>query len=205
MNPLALSALLATVAFAQYKVEPAGAPPPEVSALASALSKDGTKVLKDDGSPLCEIWLVSAVPTGGTPEQNTTFPNVPQGALMGVVRYPARARDRRGQTIQPGVYTLRYSRFPMNGDHMGVEPQRDFFLLSPAASDTDPAAKPDFDTLVGMSKKASGTPHPLVLSIWKDDADAQAGIEDSGDSDKILHTTMGGTKVAIIVVGVHQG
>ena len=65
-------------------------------------------------------------------------------SLLGVVRYPERFRDRRGQTIKPGVYTMRYSFYPMNGNHQGVALQRDFAILSPAASDTDAAAKPAF-------------------------------------------------------------
>lgn len=166
---LGLSLLAASCAWAQYKVEAAAAPPAEVSTLASALAKDGVKVLKPDGSVLLELWLVAALPGGGEPQQNSSLSTIPHGALLGVARYPARSSDRRGQQIRPGVYTLRYSFYPMNGDHQGVSPQRDFAILAPAAEDTDPAAKPSFDALMDLSRKASKTPHPLVLSVWKDD------------------------------------
>ncbi len=193
--------LFAAVGFAQYKVESAGVPPSEASALSSALAKDGVKVVKPDGSPLCEIWFVAADPHGGGSEQNTTMTGVPHGALLGVVRVPARWSDRRGQTIKPGVYTMRYSFFPMNGDHQGVAPQRDFAILSPAAIDTDPAAKTAFDPLMDMSRKASGTPHPLVLSIWKDDAGVAQGVEAQGEHDQVLHSKLGEAPIAVIVVG----
>lgn len=173
--------------------------------MAGALVKDGVKILKPDGAVLCEIWLVAVEPAGGTTEQNTSLSSMPHGALLGVVRYPARFSDRRGQTIKPGIYTMRYSFFPMNGDHQGVAPQRDFAILSLAAADTDAAAKPAYDPLMDMSRKASGTPHPLVLSIWKDDPPSPAGVEAVGDNDQVLHTKIGGTAVSIIVAGKAEG
>ncbi len=103
------------------------------------------------------------------------------------------------------VYTLRYALFPLNGDHQGVAPQRDFLLLSPAAADTDPSAKPDYETLMTMSRKASGTPHPLVFSFWKDDSGAAQGVEAVGDSDRVLHVKIGGVPAAMIIIGKHEG
>lgn len=205
LRAIGVASLLAVSCFAQFKVQPAGAPPAEASAVSAALVKDGVKVLKDDGSVLLELWVVGAEPKGGAAEQNASWPSVPQGALLGVVKFPARSSDRRGQTIKPGTYTFRYSLFPMNGDHQGVAPQRDFALLSPVAADTDPAAKPAFDALVNMSKKASGTPHPLVLSLWKEDKPIPPGIEAQGDEDQVLHVNIGSTSVSIIVVGKYEG
>lgn len=201
----AVAAIAAATLFAQYKTEPAGAPPAEVSALAAALAPQGIKISKPDGSELLTLWLAAKAPTGAPVEQNVTLPGVPHGVLLGVASYPKRASDRRGQQIKPGVYTLRYSYYPMNGDHQGAAPQRDFLLLSPAAIDTDPAAKPAFDPLMDMSRKASGTPHPLVLSIWKDDSGAAAGIEAVGEFDQVVHAKIGDLPVSIIVVGKAEG
>ncbi|NWF82948.1 MAG: hypothetical protein HXY18_03865 [Bryobacteraceae bacterium] len=201
----ALAALLAAPLFAQMKVETAGAPPSEAAALAPALAREGVKVLKEDGSVLCEMWFVSALPSGAAAEESASFAGTPHGALLGVARFPNRHSDRRGQTIKPGVYTMRYSLFPLNGDHQGVAPQRDFILFSPAATDTDPAARPNFETLMDMSRKASGTPHPLVLSFWKDESGAAPGVEAAGDSDRVLHTRIGAVPAAIIIVGRHEG
>jgi hypothetical protein len=201
MRLFSLTLISAIALFGQMKTEPAGAPPAEVSALAPALAKDGVKVLKEDGSVLCEVWLAAAEPSGGSAEQNATWAAAPQGVLLGAVRFPTRHSDRRGQQIKPGVYSMRYGLFPMNGDHQGVEPQRDFLILSPAAADTDPAAKPAFDVLMHMSRKASGTPHPLVLSFWKEDSKLPTGVEAVGESDQVLHAQIGNTTVSIIVVG----
>lgn len=201
--PLVL--LASSLLFAQYKVETGGAAPQEASALASAVSGQSLKVLKENGSVLVELWLVKDLPGGGTAEENTAFPNVPHGALIGVAHFPARHSDRRGQTIKPGYYTLRYSRYPVNGDHMGVAPQRDFAVLSLLASDKDAAAKPDFATLMKSSFAASGTPHPLVLSIWKEDQPVEPGVESVGDEEKVLHVKLGGVMFSMIIVGEHAG
>lgn len=205
LRTVVAAAFAAASLSAQYKAGPAGAPPAEISALSGALNPQGIKISKPDGSELLTLWLAAKAPAGAPAEQNVTMPGVPHGALLGVASYPKRASDRRGQQIKPGVYTLRYSYYPMNGDHQGAAPQRDFLLLSPAASDTNPDANPAFDPLMDMSRKASGTPHPLVLSIWKDEPGATAGVEAVGESDQVVHAKIGDLPVAIIVVGKAEG
>ena len=87
--------------------------------------------------------------------------------------------------------------FPINGDHQGVAPQRDFMVLTRIADDTDPNATPDFNTLMASSRKASGTPHPLVLSIWKAD-DPKPDFSQQGD-DWVLTHNAGDTALSIIL------
>ncbi len=189
-------------AFGQYKAEPAGPPPSEVApAISQALQKDGTKIT-NNGTAYCEIWFRTALPTGGkAPEEGQTLAGIPQGAVVGVIRFDGKGSDRRGQGIKAGVYTLRYSLIPVNGDHQGAAPQRDFLLMSPAATDTDLNATPAFDALVDQSKKASGTPHPAVLSCWKGDGDTP-GLNKQGDSDWVLTTKIGSTNLSVILIGI---
>src|SRR5579872_916644 len=151
--------LCSSTAFAQYKAEPAGAPPSDLPpAIAKMLLADGTKVT-NGGKPVLEIWFRTDKPSGPkTSEDAVTLPNMPQGALLAVIRFDGRASDRRGQAIKPA-----------NGDHQGAAPQRDFLLMVPASDDKDPSATPAFDALVDMSKKASNTNHPAVMSLWKAD------------------------------------
>lgn len=193
--------LLASAAWGDgYRTAPAGPPPPEAASLASALAPEGIQVVKPDGGVLCSFWFARDVGPEGTPEQNATW-GIAHGTFLGVVRVESRWSDRRGQPIRPGVYTLRISFFPMNGDHQGVAPQRDFAILSPVEIDKDAAAKPTFDQLMEMSRKASRTPHPLVLSMWKESGPVETGITAEGESDQVLRTTIGGTPVAMIVYG----
>jgi hypothetical protein len=203
---IVLTALCVSAAWGSYKTAPAGAPPQAAAAHGPALNQAGLKVLKENGSVLMEVWFVKTLPGGGATEDNTAFPDIPHGALIGVVHFPERHSDRRGQTIKPGVYTLRYSRYPVNGDHMGVAPQRDFAVLSVAEKDTDPAAQPNFARLMSMSRVASGTPHPLVLSIWQEEGDVPVGgIEQFSEEETILHTRIGMAHFAMIIAGVHVG
>lgn len=198
-------ALLASAAFAQYKAEPAGAVPSEVSSGVSALlQKQGTKVQSAKG-PLYEIWFVNTLPTGPkASEESLTLPEVPHGSLLGVLKVYDKIADRRGDQLKPGVYTLRYSYFPVNGAHQGIAPQRDFLVLLSAAQDQDPKAKYDFAQLTSASEKAAGIPHPYVLSFWKQDTDFTAGFAKMGEKDWVLQTKIGDTPIAIILVGVAE-
>lgn len=193
--------LCAASAMAQYKAEPAGPPPSDVApSIAAALQKNGTKIT-NNGTAYCEIWFRTDKPSGGknASEEAVTLPSIPQGALLAVIRFDGKGSDRRGQNLKPGVYTLRYSLMPVNGDHQGAAPQRDFMVLVPAADDKDLNAMPAFDALVNMSKKASGTPHPAVMSLWKAD-DTKTGLSQQGD-DWVLQTKLGDTAIAVILIG----
>jgi hypothetical protein len=188
-------------AFGQYAAGSAGAPPAELSpAISAALQKDGAKVTSG-GKPYCEIWFRTGKITGKT-EDNQTIKGIDVGTLVGAIRWDGKGQDRRGQGIKPGVYTLRYGLIPVNGDHQGAAPQRDFVVMIPAANDTDLNAKPGFDQLMDMTRKASGTPHPAVLSLWKADADGPIAIAQQGESDWVLQDKLGDTPISIILVGV---
>src|SRR5947207_10528854 len=180
--------MAAGAAFAQYKMEPAGPPPSDLPAsISAALQKDGAKVVAGSGTAFCEVWFRSTAPSGPkSSEEGVTLPTIPQGSLIGALRFPGRGADRRGQNIKPGVYTLRYALQPVNGDHQGVAPQRDFLLMVPVAADPGPGAKPGFDDLVKLSSKASGTPHPAVLSMASSSNAKFPELKKEGENDWAL-------------------
>jgi hypothetical protein len=190
-----------------YKVEAASAPPPELAApIAAELNPAGHKVVKPDGKVLCELWFRKSVPKGPeAAESDMMWKTTPLGSLIGAVRFPEGGQDRRAQAIKPGVYTLRFQLFPINGDHQGVAPNRDFLLLTPAADDQSAAAVPKFDDLVKMSKKTSGTPHPAVLSMWLVTDDPKPGtMMESGENEWALQAKVGDTTIAVILVGTAE-
>jgi hypothetical protein len=194
---------LGLTAFAQYKMEPVNAPPSDAPAeYATLLQKSGYRVAGASG-PFCEVWFRTALPSGPkSSEDAVAFPTIPQGAFLGVVRFPGKGADRRGQGIKPGLYTMRYALYPINGDHQGVAPQRDFAVLTPIAEDKDPNATPAFEPLMAQSRKASGTPHPAVLSLEPPPAGATApALTQEGDKDWSLTVKIGDTPVAMILVG----
>ncbi len=189
------------LAVGQYKAEPAGAPPADVApAIAQTLQKTGFKIM-NGSTPYCEIWFRTAAPSGSkSAEQNVTLASIPMGALVGVIRFIGTGSDRRGQNIKAGVYTLRYGIMPMNGDHQGAALQRDFLLMAPSSDDQDPNATPNFEALTAMSRKASLTPHPAVLSCWKAEHDSP-GFSQQGDSDWVLQAKVGDISIAVILIG----
>lgn len=207
MRNFALTAavLAASIYGQDYKMETGGAPPEAVGALKSAVESKSIRVLDAAGKVYCELWMRSTpAPAGKSTEENITMPEVIPGTFFGVIQFATATTDRRGQPIKPGFYTIRYSIFPITGDHQGVAPQRDFFIVSKLADDADAGTALKFDALMAMSRKASGTTHPLVLSIWKPDTFA-AGFTKEGEHDWILQTKVGALPMAIILIGRGEG
>ncbi|MDQ2900382.1 MAG: hypothetical protein M3Y07_11370 [Acidobacteriota bacterium] len=190
---------------APYKMEPAGPPPSELAPdMAAGLQKQGAKIVNGSGATVCEVWFRSVAPSGPkSTEDAISLPTIPVGSYIGAIRFPVKASDRRGQNLKPGVYTMRYGLYPVNGDHQGVAPQRDFALLIPAADDKDPKSTPTFENMVAMSTKASGTPHPAVLSLSSGSGGTTFTKE--AEHDWTLNTKMGDLPVSIILIGKVEG
>jgi hypothetical protein len=192
----------AAVALAQdYKVEPLNSPPQGLpAAYGSVIASQGYRVVGPKG-PWCEIWFRKAIPTTGAKSSDAAivFP-IAQGTLLGILRFPSAGEDRRGQPIKAGVYTMRYSNYPVDGAHQGVAPQRDFALLTPIANDADPAATPAFEALVTQSK-TTGTAHAAVFSLEPPSGSNFPSINKEGEHDYALSAKAGDLPIAIIVAG----
>ncbi|SPE35981.1 conserved exported hypothetical protein [Candidatus Sulfopaludibacter sp. SbA6] len=195
----------AALAFAQdYKLETiANAPPGIPAAYASLLDSKGYRVTGPSG-PWCEVWFRKSIPTGAKPsDQSIVFP-IAQGTFLGILRFPGKGADRRDQTLNAGVYTMRYSNFPVDGAHQGVAPQRDFALLTPIGNDPDPNTKPEFDKLVEQSK-TSGTAHAAVFSLEPPSGTSFPALSKEGEHDWVLAVKVGDLSLAIIVAGKYEG
>lgn len=181
MPRLLLAALLGlaplTVRAQDYQVAPLSEAPPEglAAEVKAALADSGFRVTKD-GKPFVDIWLRKAVPAAKAPagpKGAILFPFLKEGEFLAAVRYHEEGYDYRDQAIVPGLYTLRYGLQPINGDHLGVSPYRDFGLLLPAKQDTKTAAL-DEKTLDRQSADAAGTNHPAVLMTTRAPEGAKA-------------------------------
>jgi hypothetical protein len=195
-----------------YKAEAIGAVPADVPApLQAALDAQGVRVTNDQGATLCEVWLRKTLPASPNPNASSDvmFGTLPEGALVGVLHFPNATTDFRSQAIKPGFYTLRYALIPQDGNHMGVNPSRDAFLVGPVSADQDPDKILSFNDLVKLSRQASGTPHPALLvgapangdtfpSIAKDDA-GNWNLQIKG------HGSGGDMPLGFTVVGHWQG
>jgi hypothetical protein len=149
-----------------YKAEAIGAAPADVPAsIQKVLDSQGVKVVSDKGATLCEVWLRKAIPASSTPNTaaEVLYGAIAEGTFLGVLHFPNAAADFRGQAIKAGFYTLRYVLIPQDGNHMGVNPYRDTFVMGPVSSDPGPDQSMVFADLVKLSSQASGTPHPGFL------------------------------------------
>jgi hypothetical protein len=158
-----------------YTVEVTNDAPPESlsAAVRDTLASKGLRVTTPSG-PLCEIWLRKAVP-GGTASQElgVVYPQLQTGTLVGAMVLNADTKDYRRAVVHSGVYTLRYALSPVNGNHQGVAPQRDFLVAIPADVDKDPAALNENQT-IEASKKSTSTNHPSVWSLVPGEGNASA-------------------------------
>lgn len=204
---LSLAPLLFAAAGA--KVEPIG-PPTDAAAsdaLKKALEPTGYRVLLDDGSEWCKVWLAASVPASGKTEvEGALFPQLAESTLIGAISFSKAATDYRGQGIQPGLYTLRYELLPNDGNHLGVADNRDFALLIRAADDPDPAAKFDFKQLVALSRKATGTGHPGPINLLQPASDTAPAFSNDGQehwvfADKLKMQTGAPLLIGIVVKG----
>jgi len=164
---LLASAVLVAAADTYTLEQAAAAPPADLPAgLRDAVAPDVLRV-KGPAGVLCEIWLRKAVPVVAAPstELGVTFGQIADGTFLGVMRVAAATTDYREQKVKPGLYTLRYALQPVDGNHTGTAPQRDFALLSPVADDSDPATI-SHDEALKRSAKTTGTKHPSVWSLW---------------------------------------
>jgi hypothetical protein len=130
------------------------------------LESKGYRLVLADGTQLGEVWLCSQLPEAPKKESaGILYSQLSESELVGVIHFPDATSDFRGQTVAAGFYTLRYGLMPGDGNHLGAAPNRDFLLLIPSASDPDPGAKFEFQKLMLLSRQASASKHPAILSM----------------------------------------
>ena len=171
-----------------YKVEQANAAPPaELSAAVRAVLGDQVLRVSGPNALISEIWVRKEVPAKSAPSQDLgiTYGQLDEGTVVAAIRFPADLKDYRRQLVHAGVYVLRYCLSPVNGNHQGVAPQRDFLIAVPAAVDQDPATVSEAQT-IELGRKTTGTTHPSVWSLFPGAGDAGAAPVITHDTDNDL-------------------
>ena len=140
-------------------------PPRAVSdAVRQALQDKGYRVTLDDGWS-AEFWFARPLKLEKKDVPGALYPELSNSEFVGVVKFSQGMSDYRGQSIPPGLYTLRYELLPQDGDHMGVSPNPDFLLASPAADDSRPAQSYPLIKLAALSSRSTSTGHPAVIAM----------------------------------------
>jgi hypothetical protein len=167
----------AQVSAQSYKVESVSADPPDAlnAAVRAEFAQQALRVSGPDGI-ICEIWVRKVV--AGQAAATTTgaiYTQIPEGSLIAAIRFPADVKDYRRQVVKAGVYTLRYGLSPVNANHQGVAPHRDFLLAIPAVADSDPASIAAAKA-IELSKQTTSTNHPSVWCLMPGDGTGASQI-----------------------------
>ena len=137
------------------------------------------------------VWFRGAIPVKATEEQvknGLTYREIPEGELVGAIRFPAKFTDFRKQEIAAGVYTLRFAVQPDIGDHTGTAPHPEFCLMVPA--DKDPKRDAiEKKKLIELSSLVNEGRHPAVLLMWPHDG-KDAGAKVAGKGDGVFVATL---------------
>ena len=186
------------------------ADPAAADSIKGALEPKGYRVSTKDGA-LCDIWLRSGVPSQAKSDVSAAlYTEIADSALVGVIVIPKQTKDYRGQQLKPGAYTMRYAIHPIDGNHMGISPNRDFLLLTPVSVDVDPNARFTFVELTKMSTKTNGTNHAAPLSLVSPETPKEypAAAEDDGGhiilTAKLKLQSGASMPIAIIVKGTAE-
>ena len=165
---------------ADLKVEPIGAPENLSSALTQAVAAKGYRVTLDDGWT-AEFWFARQLKSEKKDVPGALNPELSNSEFVGLVRFPQGMSDYRGQSLPAGTYTLRYQLLPQDGNHMGVAPNPDFLLASPAADDTRPEQAYAERKMVALSAKSTSTGHPAVIALEIAGKAGSVAKEDGGN------------------------
>lgn len=189
------------------------APPQDLKDPVRQLLGDQAIQVSDEmGKPLGTFWFRKEIPVKATAEQfksGLTYHEMEDTTLIGAVRFEQTFNDYRKQKIKPGVYTLRYSLQPMDGDHMGTAPYSEFCLLVPAARDPKPDLMEAKQLQENSARSTTGS-HPAIMLLFPaEKPEAAPKIVDKGNGNFVLSlkepVEAGGQKgelgIALTVVG----
>ena len=160
--------LIAGASADEHRVETLDEGPPAdelAESIREQLADKGMKVIRGSSRTVGELWICreweAAADFKATEER--LYPFQP-GQLIGVLRLRRRGNDFRDQQIPRGVYTLRYALQPIDGNHEGTSPTRDFLVLVKAKED-DVDKKWTVESLMTASADAAGSNHPAMLCL----------------------------------------
>jgi hypothetical protein len=185
-----LAVTLSTASGQDYSVEVIDAAPDadEVSdEVAKQLADTGYRVNRGSRT-VSEIWLCKQWPLEPDfkPTEERLYPFTP-GQLIGLLHFGRRGSEFRDQSISSGWYTLRFGLQPVDGNHEGTSPTRDFLLLVDAEQDEFPETW-KVEDLLETSAEAAGSTHPAMICLQRaQDSSEHAIRHDQSNDWWILH------------------
>ena len=140
------------------------------------LSKDiKTKIaglshqISDDKGLFFEFWFVKEVPLRGFADTTQkTMDKINEISLLGaaiVYENKEGYTDFREDPIDPGLYVMRLSLQPQDGNHLGTSPYDTFAILIPYKKDAEVLEFMDPEVMVEIAGEDTPAEHPPILSL----------------------------------------
>mgnify|MGYP001355916294 CR=1 FL=1 len=193
---------------ADYTVEEVSvAPPVELSAaIRNELRESGLRVL-ENGEVLCEVWFRKSLPGNGSGGDglSRSYPDVPDMALLGAISILGDMRDNRDNEFKKGLYTIRHSLQPQDGNHVGASEYIDFAILLSAERDTTvEGGFSDSMTMIYRSLDDGGTGHPIIFAMIPPEGEGQPSMTENSFDRWVLEAKIGNQVIAIEIVGYYE-
>ncbi len=160
--------LAATVAgAAEWTVKRVEKAPPKELAKGVKKELSSAAIQVSEGDELVyEFWFNEAVPLKSKPSSLTEpFSAMEETTLLGAASVHQSKRDYRDSQIYKGVYTMRYTLKPQDGNHLGTSDYPYFALLVPAKRDRGGKELQSREAFVKASSADTFSGHPVVLSL----------------------------------------
>ncbi len=150
--------------------------------LRSALQETGF-VIRRGSRTLGEFWFAKSLELDPafTPTPQRLYPFRP-GQLVGLLHLRRRGSDFRDQQISSGWYTLRFALQPVDGNHVGTSPTRDFLVLVDAQSDA-PDKQWTEEELQAAAAEVAGSNHPAMLCLQPPADGSEPSVRHDGNND----------------------
>ena len=180
---------------ADLKLKTTDAPPPkELDPSIQKLLAAKAVQLVDGDQPAFQFWLINDLPDA------KALDGIKQATLLGAVSISKPRRDYRDDEIAAGVYTMRFSLQPQDGNHLGTADFLTFAVLTPARLDTKPDGIATYKSLVKASSKETSSDHPVILSLRPTKGDTVELVEPAPEH-KSVRVKIGSLPFEIVYQG----
>lgn len=131
------------------------------------MADKGFRIKRGATRTVSEIWLCKEweVEEDFEETDERLYPFTP-GQLIGVLHLTRRGADFRDQTLSSGWYSLRFGLQPVDGNHEGTSPTRDFLIVVNIEND-EPDKEWDDEELNEVGAEAAGSTHPAMICLQR--------------------------------------
>ena len=145
------------------------APPEKLNADIKTKIAPVSHQISDNKGLFFEFWFVMEVPLRGFADTTQkTMNKINEISLLGaaiVYENKEQYTDFREDPIDPGLYVMRLSLQPQDGNHLGTSPFDTFAILVPYQKDAEVLEFMDPEVMVEIASEDTPAEHPPILSL----------------------------------------